>query len=243
MGAPTSSSVQQDNLKAAAAAVAVAAARARLDADPAARIGVGSGSTVERVIDALASARTPLAAVAAASERSEARLRSLGVPVRSPSEVSRLSCYLDGADEVDPSLALIKGGGGALAREKVLAGVADEFICVATGDKLRRRLGAFPLPVEALVAARAAVCARLAELGARVSVRETLTDNGNLVLDLHDFPIDDPDATETRLNQIPGVVCNGIFAHRRADALALATPGEARIVTALADDWPGEPRG
>ena len=229
--------MRENQLKAAAAQTAISLAQARLDADPNARIGVGSGSTVNCVIDALASMRESLRAVAAASLESEARLRARGVPVRPLSETSRLSCYLDGADEVAPSLALLKGGGGALAREKVLASIAEQFICVVTGDKLRRQLGAFPLPVEALPAARAAVSAQLAALGARVHVRDARTDNGNLVLDLHGFPIPDPAAMETRLNQIPGTVCNGIFAHRRADLLALATASGSRVITGD-DAWP-----
>ncbi len=231
----------QDTLKAAAAAAAAAWAAARLDADPSCSIGVGSGSTVNHVIDALAPMRARIGAVAAASADSEARLRERGMLTRAMSGVNHLSCYLDGADEVMPGFALLKGRGGALAREKVLAGIADEFICVVTADKLRPRLGAGPLPVETLAAALAAVCSQLAALGGEPVVRDFTSDNGNPIVDWRHGPIDDPAALETRINQIPGAVCNGIFARRRADTLALADARTAETGRTLSaeDAWPG----
>ena len=186
-------------------------------------IGVGTGSTVNYFIDALAEAKAEVRGAVASSEATAARLAAHGIPVCELNSVAALGVYVDGADESNRQLQLIKGGGGALAREKILAQAAAEFVCIIDEGKLVDELGAFPLPVEVLPMARRFVAGELAKLGGEPAAREgVVTDNGNAILDIRKFPIPDPPAAEAAINQIPGVVANGIFARRSADVLLLA---------------------
>jgi ribose 5-phosphate isomerase A len=168
----------------------------------------------------------------ASSERTAERLRRIGVPLLDLNDVTDLPVYVDGADEVDAGLAMVKGGGGALTREKIVAAVARRFVCIADASKRVTRLGRFPLPVEVIPMARAYVARELAKLGGAPRLREGfVTDNGNVILDVHDLDIADPAALEERLNNIAGVVTNGLFARRGADVLLLGTPSGVRTVT------------
>jgi ribose 5-phosphate isomerase A len=196
-------------------------------------IGVGSGSTVNFFIDALATIKGRIDCAVAASEASAERLRKHGIRVVDLNSVSELPVYIDGADEVTEHLAMIKGGGGALTREKIVAAVAKTFVCICDASKLVGVLGTFPLPVEVIPMARSHVGRELVRLGAQPVLRENFTtDNGNLILDCHGLSIVDPPALETRLNQIVGVVTNGLFAHRPADVLLLAEAGGVRTLRA-----------
>ena len=187
-------------------------------------VGVGSGSTVNFFIDALAGIKGRIDGAVAASEASAERLRKHGIRVFDLNSVSELPVYIDGADEITEHLAMIKGGGGALTREKIVAAVAKTFVGV---------LGKFPLPVEVIPMARSYVGRELLKLGAQPVLRENFkTDNGNLILDCHGLTIVDPPALEARLNQIVGVVTNGIFAQRPADVLLLAEAGGVRTLRA-----------
>lgn len=186
-------------------------------------VGVGTGSTADRFIDALAGMKDRIAGTVASSERSAARLRGHGIAVLELNDVAELPVYVDGADECTRARHLVKGGGGALTREKIVADAARTFVCVVDDSKLVDRLGAFPLPVEVIPMARAQVGRRLAALGGRPVPREGfVTDNGNHILDVHDLAIADPVALEGEINQIVGVVCNGLFARRGADVLLVA---------------------
>ena len=199
---------------------------------PGAVLGVGSGSTAERFIDALAPLATRIPGAVASSERTAERLRRIGVPLLDLNDVNELPVYVDGADEVDAGLAMIKGGGGALTREKIVAAVARRFVCIADESKRVARLGRFPLPVEVIPMARAYVARELATLGGAPRLREGfVTDNGNVILDVRDLDIADPAALEERVNNIAGVVTNGLFARRGADVLLLGTPSGVRTVT------------
>lgn len=212
----------QDDLKRAVAQAALAYVQPHLDTG--AIIGVGTGSTADLFIDALAPWRDRLAGTVASSERSAVRLAANGIPVVDLNQVSRMPVYVDGADEVDATLAMIKGGGGALTREKIVAAVADTFVCIADGSKKVPVLGRFPLPVEVIPMASALVARQLRELGGEPRLREGfVTDNGNLILDVHGLSITDPVALEQRINQWPGVVTVGLFALRGADILLLGT--------------------
>ena len=183
-------------------------------------VGVGTGSTAERFIDALAEQRRRIAGTVASSERSAARLRAHGIAVLELNEVAVLPVYVDGADEATRAGHLIKGGGGALTREKIVADAARRFVCVVDDTKIVTRLGAFPLPVEVIPMARAQVARKLAALGGRAVLREGfVTDNGNQILDVHGLAIADPAALESELDHLVGVVCNGLFARRGADVL------------------------
>ena len=196
-------------------------------------IGVGSGSTVNFFIDALASIKGRIDGAVAASEASAERLRKHGIRVFDLNSVSELPVYIDGADEITEHLAMIKGGGGALTREKIVAAVAKTFVCICDASKLVGVLGTFPLPVEVIPMARSHVGRELVKLGAQPVLRENFTtDNGNLILDCYGLRIVDPPALETRLNQIVGVVTNGLFAHRPADVLLLAEAGGVRTLRA-----------
>ena len=187
-------------------------------------IGVGSGSTVDFFIDELAAVRHRIRGAVPASERSAARLRRHGIPVVDLNDLEALPLYVDGADEIDRGLAMVKGGGGALTREKIVAEVALRFVCIADESKLVPVLGAFGVPVEVIPMARAHVAREIVRLGGRPRLREGFTtDNGNLVLDCGGFVIDAPVVLETRLNNIVGAVENGLFARRGADVLLLAT--------------------
>jgi ribose 5-phosphate isomerase A len=189
-------------------------------------VGVGTGSTVNYFIDALASRRARITATVASSEASAQRLRALHIPVVELNDVDGCDVYVDGADEVTEHLAMIKGGGAALTREKVVATASRKFVCIADQSKLVAVLGNFPLPVEVIPMARSFVARELVRLTQgipelRAGVK---TDNGNLIIDLRGLTILDPFALESEINQIPGVVTNGIFARRPADILLLATP-------------------
>lgn len=201
------------------------AAQAALDhVVPGAVVGVGTGSTVNHFIDGLGAMRDRIPGAVSSSEASTQRLSALGIAVLELDEVDSIPVYVDGADEIDGGFNMIKGGGGALTREKIVAAVAERFVCICDASKRVERLGRFPLPVEVVPMARAHVARQLARLGGRVVERRGfVTDNGNLILDVHDLEIDDPVALESELDHIAGVVTNGLFARRGADVLLLAT--------------------
>ncbi len=187
-------------------------------------IGVGTGSTANLFIDELAAIKDRIAATVASSEATRKRLEGHGIKVLDLNDVSRMPVYVDGADEITAGLDMIKGGGGALTREKIVAAVADTFVCVCDQSKLVATMGRFPLPVEVIPMARAHVARELEILGGQPKLREGfVTDNGNVILDVHGLAITDPAGLETAINQIVGVVTNGLFARRGADVLLLAT--------------------
>lgn len=189
-----------------------------------ATIGVGTGSTANFFIDALAAHKARIAATVASSEATKQRLEKHGFKVVDLNEIEHMPIYVDGADEIDAGFAMIKGGGGALTREKIVAAVADTFVCICDASKLVTTLGKFPLPVEVIPMARAQVARELKQLGGTVKLREGfITDNGNIILDVHGLSITDPVGLESQLNQITGVVTNGLFARRGADVLMLGT--------------------
>ncbi len=198
-------------------------------------IGVGTGSTVNHFIDLLAAKMGDrVSAAVSSSEASSERLRGHGIKVVDLNEVHQLDLYVDGADESNARLQLIKGGGGALTREKIVAAASRKFVCIADDSKLVETLGAFPLPVEVIPMARELVAGALSELGGEPRLREGfVTDNGNQILDVHGLEIDDAVALETTINQLTGVVCVGLFAHRPADVLILG--GDAGTSTYTAD--------
>jgi len=186
-------------------------------------IGVGSGSTVNLFIDALAASGRLRAAVSS-SEASSARLQAAGIELLDLNELSELDLYVDGADEANPARQLIKGGGGALTREKIVAAAARRFVCIIDDGKLVATLGRFPLPVEVIPMARALVARELSARGGRPVWRQDfVTDNGNHILDVHGLKITDPAALERELNQLAGVVTVGLFAQRPADLLLVGT--------------------
>jgi ribose 5-phosphate isomerase A len=193
-------------------------------------IGVGSGSTVNFFIDSLAKQKHKIEGAVAASEASAERLKKHGIRVFDLNSVDRLDVYVDGADEVTEHLYMVKGGGGALTREKIIAAVARKFVCICDASKLVPVLGKFPLPLEVIPMARSYVGREMLKRGAHPALRENYkTDNGNLILDCHGLTIMDPPAMEAELNQIAGVVTNGIFARRPADVLLLG--GEKGVAT------------
>jgi ribose 5-phosphate isomerase A len=186
-------------------------------------VGVGSGSTVNFFIDALASVKGRIDGAVAASEASAERLKQHGIRVFDLNSVDKLDVYVDGADEITEHLHMIKGGGGALTREKIVAAVAKQFVCICDASKLVPVLGRFPLPVEVIPMARSYVGREMLKRGAQPALREGFkTDNGHLVLDCRGLTIVDPPALEVDLNNVAGVVTNGIFARRPADVLLLA---------------------
>ena len=192
-------------------------------------VGVGSGSTVNFFIDALATMKGRIEGAVAASEASAARLRKHGIQVFDLNGVSELAVYVDGADEITEHLHMIKGGGGALTREKIVAAVARRFVCICDASKLVPVLGKFPLPVEVIPMARSYVGREIVKMGGTPVLREKFTtDNGNLILDCHGMQFLDPPQAEAQLNNLPGVVTNGLFARRPADLLLLATPSGVR---------------
>jgi ribose 5-phosphate isomerase A len=194
-------------------------------------VGVGSGSTVNFFIDALAAIKGRIEGAVAASEASAERLKRHGIRVFDLNSVNELPVYVDGADEVNEHLYMIKGGGGALTREKIIAAVARRFVCICDASKLVPVLGKFPLPLEVIPMARGHVGRQLLALGGQPELREnTRTDNGNLIIDCHGLAIVDPPKLEAELNNIAGVVANGIFARRPADLLLL---GDAQGVRAM----------
>ena len=195
-------------------------------------IGVGTGSTVNHFIRALESRRHSIEAAVSSSEQSTRLLRSIGIEVVDLNSVDRLPIYVDGADEADRSLSLTKGGGAALTREKIVAAVAERFVCIVDGSKVVPALGAFPLPVEVIPMARSYVARELVKLGGQPVYREgCVTDNGNVILDVHGLSIGDPKSLETRITQLVGVVECGLFAHRGADVLLVATPSGIERIT------------
>jgi ribose 5-phosphate isomerase A len=202
-----------------------AVARAALPFVPSgAVIGVGTGSTVDCFIDALGESDVRLAGAVSSSERSTTRLRALGVPILDCNDVDSLPVYVDGADEIDPGFSMIKGGGAALTREKIVAAISDKFICIADASKRVPVLGRFPLPVEVIPMARRQVLRELSALGGTPFWREgVVTDNGNIIIDVHGLQISAPRELESRINQVVGVVSNGLFAARGADVLLLGT--------------------
>jgi len=195
-------------------------------------IGIGSGSTVNLFIDALAQLPGGIAGAVSSSAASTARLSAHGIRVVDASAVESLPVCIDGADEIDGSGCMIKGGGAALTREKIVADLAERFVCIADESKLVARLGRFPLPVEVIPMAAAQIARRFAALGGRAEPRAgVVTDNGGVILDVHGLAIEDPAALETEINQWPGVVCVGIFARRRASVCLLGTPAGVRTLT------------
>jgi ribose 5-phosphate isomerase A len=195
-------------------------------------VGVGSGSTVFKFIEALSSMKNRIEGAVAASEASAERLKKHGIRVFDLNSVNELPVYIDGADEVTEHLHMIKGGGGALTREKITAAVAKRFVCICDASKLVPVLGKFPLPVEVIPMARSYVARELVKMGGHPRLREGFTsDNGNAVLDCHGLTLLDPPKTEGELNQLAGVVTNGIFARLRADVLLLAEPSGVRTIS------------
>lgn len=196
-------------------------------------LGVGTGSTVNALLDQLGPWVGRLRGAVSSSEASTSRLRSLGIPVLDLNDVDDLGLYIDGADEANARLQLIKGGGAALTREKIVAAAARTFVCIADETKLVATLGRFPLPVEVIPMARSLVARELAARGGRPVHRAgVVTDNGNHILDVHGLSIDDPVRLESDLNQIAGVVTVGLFARRPADVLLLGTADGVRRITA-----------
>jgi ribose 5-phosphate isomerase A len=215
----------QDELKAAVGRAAVAYVT------PGAVLGVGTGSTVNKFIDALAEARVPLAGAVSSSEQSTQRLKAHGFTVLEASAVEHLAVYVDGADEIDGRGHMIKGGGAALTREKIVADLAERFVCIADESKQVPMLGAFPLPVEVIPMACAQVARRFAALGGQASLRPgVLTDNGHPILDVRGLRIEDPLAMEAEVNQWPGVVTVGIFARHKAHTCLLGTASGVRTL-------------
>lgn len=194
-------------------------------------VGVGTGSTVNFFIDALATIKHKIEGAVSSSEASTERLRSHGIPVFDLNEVNELSVYVDGADEVTKHMSMIKGGGGALTREKIVAAVAKEFICIVDDTKLVDVMGKFPLPIEVIPMARSYVARCIVKMGGQPVYREGfITDNGNQILDVHNLSIIDPVKLETELNNIVGVVTNGLFAHRGANVVVMGTPDGIKTI-------------
>lgn len=192
-------------------------------------IGVGTGSTANMFIDALASLKGDILGTVASSEATASRLEGHGIPVLSLNEalqqVDSLSVYIDGADEFDAGKNLTKGGGGALTREKIVAAASDKFVCIVDETKQVEHLGAFPLPVEVVPMAEVLVATHASKLGGNPVLRAGFTtDNGNIIIDVHGMMITDPRGLEDHLNSIPGVVTNGIFSHQGADVVLMGTP-------------------
>lgn len=215
--------MDQDAMKKAVAEAAIALIRPNLDARSI--IGVGTGSTANFFIDALAKLKMDFDGAVASSEETARRLEGHGIPVYDLNNVAELEYYVDGADEANGHLELIKGGGAALTREKIVAAVAGTFICIADQSKRVDMLGEFPLPVEVIPMARSYVARQIVKLGGDPAYREGVrTDNGNVILDIYNMDLSNPLERERQLNQIVGVVTNGIFAERPADILLLGSP-------------------
>ena len=189
-------------------------------------IGVGTGSTANFFIDGLASTKDRIKGAVASSDATAERLKGHGIPVLSLNDVDSLPVYVDGADEVNGHREMIKGGGGALTREKIVAAVARQFVCIVDGSKQVKRLGRFPLPVEVIPMARSHVARKLVALGGQPEYREGfVTDNGNIILDVHNLDILNPIEMEEKINNIVGVVTNGLFAKRPADVVLVGENG------------------
>ena len=212
-------STSQDQLKKQAAEAALKYVQ------PNSIVGVGTGSTVNFFIDALATMKHDIEAAVSSSEASTERLKAHGIEVVELNNVADLPVYIDGADEIDEHLRMVKGGGGALTREKIIAAVAEKFVCIADQSKVVGRLGGFPIPVEVIPMARSYVAREIVKLGGDPVWRQGfVTDNSNVILDIHNFDILDPVQLEQQLNSIVGVVTNGLFAKRGADIAIIASP-------------------
>jgi ribose 5-phosphate isomerase A len=223
--------MDQNELKKAVAEAAAEYVKKMLDERTV--IGVGTGSTANLFIECLESVRHDIGATVASSEETARRLKALDIPVMDLTAVDEVSIYVDGADEANDHLQLIKGGGGALTREKIIAAVAREFVCIADDSKMVGVLGRFPLPVEVIPMARSHVGRQVVKLGGDPVWREGfVTDNGNIILDVHNLDIMEPRKLEEKLNQITGAVTNGLFAVRPADKLILGTKEGVRTLTA-----------
>lgn len=230
---PSAAAMTQDELKALVGRAALAYV------EPGQIVGVGTGSTVNCFIDALAQAQsqsqTRIAGAVSSSEASTQRLRAHGIAVFDANEVGELAVYIDGADEIDPRGYMIKGGGAALTREKIVAAQARRFVCIADQSKWVQTLGRFPLPVEIIPMATQRLIRQFAALGAEARVRlrdgvPLVTDNGQHILDVHGLRISDPVAFESMVNDWPGVVTVGVFAHQRAHVCLLGTPEGVRTI-------------
>jgi len=194
-------------------------------------IGVGTGSTANYFIDALAKIKSKIEGAVASSEATAKRLKAHGIQVFDLNEIDGMDIYVDGADEITEHMHMLKGGGGALTREKIVAANAKDFICICDETKFVPVLGKFPLPVEVLPMARGYVARQLIKLGGQPKLRDFTTDNGNIILDVHGLKISDPIQIESEINQIVGVVTNGLFALRPADTLLLATHEGVKTIT------------
>ncbi|MGP8308411.1 ribose-5-phosphate isomerase RpiA [Vibrio sp. YIC-376] len=193
-------------------------------------VGVGTGSTVNHFIDALGTIKDDIKGAVSSSVASTERLKELGIEVFECNDVIKLDVYVDGADEINPTRDMIKGGGAALTREKIVAAISDKFVCIVDDTKAVDVLGQFPLPVEVIPMARSYVARELVKLGGDPAYREgVVTDNGNVILDVHNMKITNPKEMEDKINSIAGVVTNGLFAHRGADVVITGTPEGAKI--------------
>lgn len=209
-----------------------AVARAAIEHVPAGIIGVGTGSTANYFIDELAHIKGKIDGAVASSVATAERLKKHGIRVLDLNEVGEMEVYVDGADEITPHMAMIKGGGGALTREKIVAACAKKFVCIVDHTKLVDVMGKFPLPVEVIPMARSFVARQLVKLGGAPVLRPGFTtDNGNVILDVHNLSILDPVAMETEINQIVGVVTVGLFARRGADVCLMGTPEGVKTLT------------
>ena len=211
-----------------------AVARAALDYVPGGIIGVGTGSTARLFIEALAGIKERIVGAVPSSEDTRRRLEGHGIRIFDLNEIESMPMYIDGADEINAEMHMIKGGGGALTREKIVSAVAEKFVCIADGSKYVEVLGRFPLPVEVIPMATAQISREIVRLGGRPILREGyVTDNGNRIIDVHGLQILDPVDLETRLNQLAGVVTSGLFARKPADVCLLGT--EQGVITLRAD--------
>ncbi|ARV73547.1 ribose-5-phosphate isomerase RpiA [Vibrio campbellii] len=193
-------------------------------------VGVGTGSTVNHFIDALGSIKDDIKGAVSSSVASTERLKELGIEVYECNDVAMLDIYVDGADEINSAREMIKGGGAALTREKIVAAISEKFVCIVDGTKAVDVLGQFPLPVEVIPMARSYVARELVKLGGDPAYREGVTtDNGNVILDVHNMQINNPKELEDKINGIAGVVTVGLFAHRGADVVITGTPEGAKI--------------
>ncbi len=199
-------------------------------------VGVGTGSTVNKFIEALASMKDRIKGAVSSSEASTQKLKALGIPVFDSNEVPELSVYIDGADEIDGKGYMVKGGGAALTREKIVAAQSRQFVCIADASKLVAALGAFPLPVEVIPMATQRIVSQFAAMGAQAAVRQKdgqplVTDNGQHIIDVKGLRIEDPLAFESQINQWPGVVTVGVFAHQKASVCLLGTAQGVKTLT------------
>lgn len=218
-------SSKQTQLKQAVAQAALAYVK------PGEVLGVGTGSTANLFIDGLRDMARDIPAAVASSEATRERLQAIGIEVVNANEVARISVYVDGADEINPQLAMIKGGGAALTREKIVAEMSDQFVCIADASKWVQRLGAFPLPIEVVPMARSMVARALVQLGGDPVYRQgVVTDNGNVILDVYNLDLSRPADMETTINNLVGVVCNGLFARRSADVLLLGRDDGVEVI-------------